>query len=143
MNKENTILNSFIGIFIGNFIACLILILAKHSDYMRFWSYMGFFIFPVINFIAFLLPLGIYMMMSNIFKTTFIANKHFFIVAFFFSCFYTLGNFYLILPFMNKIGRNVPPLLFSLIDLGTPYLLFPLVLFLLILTVYKLLKLKS
>lgn len=137
MNKENIPLSSLIGIFVGNFIACFILILAKHNDYMHFWSYMGFFIFPVLNFIVFMLPLGIYMAISNRFKNIFIAKKHFFIFSSLFSCFYTLGSFYVIVPFMNKIGRNLPPLLFSFIDLGTPYFFFPLILFLTILVIYK------
>lgn len=133
MNKNNILGKSLIGIFIGNSIACLILMIFKEDTYIQFWNYMGFFIFAIIDFIIFLIPLGIYIIISKIFKISRFFEKGFFAFSFLFALLYTLGTFYFILPLINKVGGNIEsPFMSFLINTGIPYFFFPLLLFLFI-----------
>ena len=143
MVENNVFGKSLIGIFVGNFIACLILIIFREDTYVRFWNYMGIFIFTIINFIVFLLPLGIYTIISKIFKIKLIYEK-IFVFCFLFSLFYTLGTFYFILPLINKFGGNIKsPFISFFINSGIPYFFFPLLLFSFILFSYKFLRIKE
>lgn len=139
--KNNILAKSFIGIFIGNFIACLILIIFKESTYVQFWNYMGFFIFAIIDCIIFFILLGIYIIISKIFKVDLIYKIKIINFAFLFAFLYTLGDFYFVLPFMTKIGKNIKsPFIFFLTDSGIQYFFFPLFLFLSILFVYAIIQ---
>jgi len=56
MHTIESLKNSVIGIFIGNSVACTILILVKEPDFMRFWGFAGYILFPIYVFLFFLLP---------------------------------------------------------------------------------------
>lgn len=132
MVKGGIFLKIFLGIFVGNFLSCMILITSKHEVYVRFWNYMGIVIFPILNLIIFMTILGGYKVIAAIFKINYI-RKGFFSKSFLFSFSYTLGIFCFILPVINKMGRNASSLFeFYLIDPGIPYLFFPVLLFLII-----------
>lgn len=142
MNIGKNLLHALIGIFIGNFIAVGVLMLNKHGDYNRFWSYMGFIYFPVIILITFTLIFGIYLLVNKFLKISFtMPPTHFSIIGGFFGFFYTIGEFFIINPFLNRIGRNIKsPFIFFLSDPGLPYFFFPLILFPFVLLIYFLLK---
>lgn len=137
MSKGNIFLKSFIGVFIGNFIACAILMVTKHEDYMRFWNYMGIFVFTFIDFVIFIIFFRIYGIISKISKLNLVPNKDFIVFTSLFGFLYTLGYFYLIIPYINKIGKFFKPPMIYFTDPGIPYFFFPLILFLFILIIYK------
>ena len=108
MNISKNLVHAFLGIFLGNFIAVAILMLSKHEDYMRFWNWGGFIIFPFIILIIFILMLGIYILINKFFKINFtIPSTHFSTIGGLFGFFYILGEFFIINPFVNKIGGNI------------------------------------
>ena len=142
MNISKNLVHAFLGIFLGNFIAVAILMLSKHEDYMRFWNWGGFIIFPFIILIIFILMLGIYILINKFFKINFtIPSTHFSTIGGLFGFFYILGEFFIINPFVNKIGGNIKSsFIFYLSDPGIPYFFFPLILFPFTLLIYFLFK---
>jgi len=130
-------LSYFKGIVLGCLVAIGVLFLSKNEDYIHFWNYTGIIIFPILYFIIFAVILFCATGISKLFKIDRLTpGSDFFIIGVFFGFFALLGEFCLINPILNKLGK-INSSLTIFIDFLISYFMGPIILYLLILVIYN------
>ena len=104
MNTIKSLKYSFMGILLGNAVACTILMLIKEPDFVRFWGYAGYILFPVYIFLIYLFPFVIFKFIKQVFKLyELIIEKDFLIIGLLFSLIRILSD----KPFVTLIENII------------------------------------
>ena len=142
MKIIKNLMYAFLGMFIGEGIACTILILVKQPTYMQFWRYAGYIYFPVYDFLFFLFPFIAYLVITRLFKVQKVMNKWgFSILGLFFALSDTLINSFLMVPFRHNLAKQIEgQTMECLVYYIMPFILQPLVSFWLAYGVYRIFK---
>lgn len=105
MKVAGKLLYALVGILFGTTIACTILMVVRNSSYMNFWHYTGYLYLPIYNFIVFVLPFTVYLLMVRICKIkNQIKQNDFFVIGLFFSLSKILIDYLIMMPFINNVG---------------------------------------